>query len=645
VSQQHGNTPVIVHSELPAGTFVVESVDWIEQLGQPFRGHVSLLSEKRTIDLRGLLAKDFSIEIQRTRGDHWLRGYVHRIEYLGPRTRLHRYRVELSPALGLMEHTGNCRIFQDKTTREIVELLFQEHGYAADVQWHATQASSKRPYCVQFEESDAHFVQRLLEEDGLYYFFQYGQNDCSMVIVDDVSGHHTSHGRESLVYRETLQTAIDEHLHSYAESQSVGIGTISFNSFDFHKPRVPLHVKQHSTHFSHEFEHYSYPAHYYETDIGQSYARKHMEAEDAARHTVSFSGNCTGLRCGNTFGLTEHPVSSKNIQYLVTSSRLSLQASGFQSGEDSAFRSENQITCLPTSVPYRRKPSLVKPVMRGPQSATVCGQSGEEIWTDEFGRIKVKFPWDRESKGNEKSSCWIRVVQNGTGRAWGSMVLPRIGDEVIVEFLDGDPDRPIVTGRVYNADRRPPEPLPKFQSKTIFRTRSMKDADAEAFHELTFDDEKGNESIYFHSERDFRRVVENNDDLHVGFEKKSPGNQTIAVHNDQSVEIGKGSGSGSQTIKIQKDRSVTLQQGNDSLDVEQGNLSMHVHAGTATIEAATSIVLKCGSSTIRLSPSGIQISGAAVDVKADGSLDLEGALGTLKASGVLAVKGALVQIN
>ena len=264
--------------------------------------------------------------------------------------------------------------------------------------------------------------------------------------------------------------------------------------------------------------------------------------------------------------------------------------------------------------------------MVGPHIATVSGKAGEEIWTDPYGRIKVQFPWDRDGKNDELSSCWIRVAQASTGKNWGAMSLPRIGDEVIVEFLDGDPDRPIVTGRVYNAERMPPEGLAAAQAKTIFRTRSTKGADATAFHELTFDDTKDKEQILLQSERDFVRIVENNDSLKVGFEKKSPGDRSVDIYNNEAVTVGLGSGSGSYTL-----------------------------------EAGKSIVLRCGDSKIEMTGSSIQISAPAITLKATGELKAQGANLTaqadaamklaggatcnLESSGTTVVKGAMVQIN
>jgi len=298
--------------------------------------------------------------------------------------------------------------------------------------------------------------------------------------------------------------------------------------------------------------------------------------------------------------------------------------------------------------------------VRGPQIATVVGKAGEEIWTDAYGRIKVQFAWDLAGQNDDASSCWIRVTQPWTGKGFGAVSIPRIGEEVIVNFIDGDIDRPIVVGRVFNADRMPPEALADGQAKTVFRTRSTKEGEIDAFHELTFDDTADAESIYLHSERDFLRVVENNDALKVGFDKQDAGDQSIEIYNDQTVQVGVGSGAGSQTVEIAKDRSVTLDTGSDTLTVKQGDQSTEVTSGSITMEAGTAITLKCGGSSIEITPSGITIKSAQINLNgdakvnlaapeisaaADGQLQLSGMLAAVNADGELQLKGAIVQIN
>lgn len=660
-SQIHSEVGVV--TEAKGGELFVERLEWSDELGRPFRGTISLLSESGEIDLKAMLMTTLSVRISGSRNDestHWVSGIVSEFSLLGRVNRLYRYRAIFVPAISLMQHSGGCRIFQAKTTIEIFQQLFREHGFDADQKTLLHRPYSKRDYCVQYNESDANFLSRLLEEEGIYYFFEHAESKHCMVLCDDPSAHAGGGATRSIPYRDTIEPAIGEQLTNLMSTQRFGSGTVSIADYDFIKPKTKLQTKQNSSLYKDRFEDYSYPGRYQDSDAGHQQARLRMEAEEASRAAIQLDGNCRGLLSGMQIQLKQHSQSQWNQSYLITSSRWCIEATSMQSDKGGSLRVENSITCQLPKHPFRSLRSTPRPNVAGPHTAVVCGKAGEEIWTDEYGRIKVRFPWDRESKGDEHSSCWIRVSQAWTGKQWGAMVLPRIGDEVIVEFIDGDPDRPIVTGRVYNADRMPPESLAAAQTKTVFRTRSTKGGDATAFHELTFEDLHGKESIYFHSERDFHRVVENDDKQQIGFEKKSPGNQTIQVYNDQTIEVGIGSGSGSLTHTIQKDRSTTLQDGNDTTLVQKGDWSLSVASGSANITASKSIVLKCGSSKIEMTPSGIQVTasqisihangalsahGATAELKADGSLDLVGAMGNLKASGVMAVKGALVQIN
>ncbi len=427
-------------------------------------------------------------------------------------------------------------------------------------------------------------------------------------------------------YRDSIDLGIDEHFTKLERSKSAGVADIALTDYDYLKPRSKLLVQQHSTQSDTVGSWFEFPGHYGSVDAGQRSARIRMEASEAARLVVRLEGNVRGLHAGHVFSLSDHPCESANREYLVCDSILHAKASNLQVGNQQAFECTLCVECIPAKQTFRLPTRTARPIMRGPHSAVVCGKAGEEIWTDSYGRIKVQFPWDRLGKNNEASSCWIRVAQSSAGKNWGSMSIPRIGDEVIVEFLDGNPDRPIVTGRVYNADHMPADALTAAMNKTTFKSRSTKGGDATAFHELSFDDTKDKEVITFQSERDFKRIVENDDSLTVGFEKKSPGNRTVSVYNNETVSIGLGSGN-----------------------------------GTYTLEAAKGILLKCGSSSIHMTPDSIEITsgkvvikasdalqaqGGSVTVQANQSLDLKGNAGVnAQSSASFVIKGAIVQIN
>jgi type VI secretion system secreted protein VgrG len=283
----------------------------------------------------------------------------------------------------------------------------------------------------------------------------------------------------------------------------------------------------------------------------------------------------------------------------------------------------------------------------------VVGKSGEEIWTDKYGRIKVQFLWDREGKKDENSSCWIRVAHPWAGKTWGIVHLPRIGQEVLVEFLEGDPDRPIVTGCVYNADQMPPFALPDNQTQSGMRSRTTKSGNNKTFNELRFEDKKDEEEIYFHAEKDFKRIVENDDVLEVGHEKKDKGDQTIKIFNNQTLEIGDAATSdGSQKITIKTDRTTSINEGNDALTIKAGNQTITIGKdqsvdvkGKSTQKANQSIELKVGASSIKMTPDSITLKSVTINVQGNAQVNVKGAMGTVDGGGMLTLKGGLVKIN
>ena len=619
--------PIQVTTSAGDNVFAVASGLWSESLGNGLNAELTLLSEDPDIDLAAMIKQPLSLHIEcKTDDGIWLQGLVQRVELTGLDGSFYQYTARLVSCLGLLQFTGGCRIFQELSTPDIIKKVFELHGLSGQLESKLTQTYAPRPYCVQFGESDLQFLQRLMEEEGIYYFFRHDDKKHTVILADDISAHQAPAGYETADYRPFLQSGVDECLCNYQSSFSLGVGLFSRTDYDFEKPKAPLLVQQKSALRDVDLEWFDYPGCHRIVDDGQRFARIRMEAEDASSQSVRFNGNTRGLFGGSVFELQNHPSDSVNKKYLITSSMHSFHCPGLQTGASSSFECSVNLACQDSVVPFRSLARTPRPRIYGPQVATVSGKAGEEIWTDSYGRIKVQFPWDRDGKNDELSSCWIRVSQAWVGKNWGSMSLPRIGDEVIVEFLNGDPNQPIVTGRVYNGERLPPEALPAAQAKTVFRTRSTKAGDTTAFHELTFDDTKDKEQILLQSERDFLRVVENNDSLKIGFEKMSPGDRAVEIYNNESIKVGLGSG-----------------------------------AGTYSLEAAKSILLKCGDSSIELTPEGVQITAASITLKATGDLKAQGANVTLQADGAAklaggsacnvegggqtVIKGALVKIN
>jgi len=336
---------------------------------------------------------------------------------------------------------------------------------------------------------------------------------------------------------------------------------------------------------------FDYPGEYTQVGDGEEYVRTRIEELRAEYEQISGEGKTRGFFPGGLFTLTNNPREDQNREYLIVSAAHTLELDVYGSRSSGSGERgmvyDGSYTAIDSDVTYRSKRITPMPVVRGPQTAIVVGPAGNEIYTDEYGRVKVQFHWDRYGKSNENSSCWMRVSQPWAGQYWGAISIPRIGQEVIVDFLEGDPDRPIITGRVYNAKQMPPYRLPANATQSGVKSRSSEDGSHSNFNELRFEDKKGEEEVYFHAERDFNRVVENNDTLKVGFDDRNPGNQSIQIHNSQSVSIG-----GNQSETIGNNRKCTIEKGDDSLEVKTGKR-------TVTVKGDNELIVQNGQSRLR----------------------------------------------
>ncbi|HEU0201524.1 MAG TPA: type VI secretion system tip protein TssI/VgrG, partial [Burkholderiaceae bacterium] len=426
------------------------------------------------------------------------------------------------------------------------------------------------------------------------------------------------------------------------------------NDFDFEKPRANLKVDTAITRSHDQSKHLrsDYPGAYTTTAQGTAYARVRLESLHTADQCASARSHARRLTTGGLIKLTEHPHAERNREYLIAGAEYTLHAGGYDSGGGGAAEFACQFTAAPSQQPYRSPQITPRPVVHGPHTAFVVGKKGEEIWTDKYGRVKVQFHWDQLGKKDENSSCWLRVMQPWAGKKWGAVFLPRIGHEVVVSFLEGDPDRPLIVGSVYNEDNMPPNALPDQQNKSSIKSNTTKGGGG--FNELTLDDTKDKEEFFLHAQNNFRRVVRNNDTLEVGLEKKDKGDQTVKIHHDQVIEIGN---DGKLTIK--KNRTTDVQENDtETIGKEQKvktgtDMSVDVGAAytlkvktTALIEANSSIELKVGASSIKIEPGKITLSAPQIAVDAKGQAEIKsGGVMEVKASGPLSVGGAIVKIN
>jgi type VI secretion system secreted protein VgrG len=443
---------------------------------------------------------------------------------------------------------------------------------------------SARDYCVQYRESDFDFVCRLMEEVGIFYFFRHEQDGHELVLGDSPNVHTPIRGEPLIPFRDPAGMAADEEcVYELSGKIEVVPGAVALRDFDFTRPSLDMTVDSQASEGDPALEVYDYPGKYEDPGPGQDVAKIRLE-ELRAPGQVAW-GQCQSRRLapGHTFELAGHAEPELNKEYLV----LSVTHEGYQPevllfeqqnaghSDRKPFRSTFQ--CMPSTVPYRPPRRTPRPVIPGPQTAIVVGPSGEEIHTDEHGRVKVKFHWDREAPGDDKSSCWVRVSQAWAGPGWGALYLPRIGQEVVVDFLEGDPDRPLITGRVYNGHNPPPADLPGARTQSALRSESSPGGGG--FNELRFEDASGQELIYLHAQKDMDIAIENDKTQSVG------GNESLTVAKDRRKDVG-----GNQSLSVA---------GNDETSV-RGNQMLDVHANRTTTVAGNHTESVGGNQTIEV---------------------------------------------
>jgi type VI secretion system secreted protein VgrG len=664
---------VSVKSVLADDVLLFKRMHCSEALGRLSSFNVELASTKGDIKIADILGTSMTVVLDLPEGgERYFNGIVTRFFYRGWRDGMASYEAVLHPALWLLTRSSNCRIFQDKSAIDIVKAVCGDPAYggliALDVgALSATPAA--RTYCVQYRESDFNFVCRLLEEEGIYFYFTHQDGAHTVVLADSYGAHAAASGYATVQFRdeERGRDPLEEAVTRFAPGGEIQPSVYALNDFDFEKASASttggLLVKATiaAAFGQQSYEQYDYPGRYTTATAGNGLARARMEALHGQCEHIDAFGNARGLATGALFTLSEYPRDEQNREFLITEAETEIVGVDYSSGGASG---STEFRCAFKAIgkehSYRAPATARKPFVQGPQTAMVVGKAGEEIWTDKYGRIKVQFHWEREGKSDETSSCWVRVQQGWAGKGWGMIFIPRIGMEVVVSFLEGDPDQPLVTGCVYNGDSMPPYALPGEQTKSTVKSNTSKGG--AGFNELRFEDKKDSEEIFIQAEKDFNRVVKNNDTLKVGFEKADKGDQTIQIKNDRSLDVGNDHKEhvthdhtlkvdNNQAVNVAKDR--TLDVGGNQTTTITGDQKVTV-SKTVVVEATTSIELKVGSSSIKIEPAKITIKATQIAVEADAAMDIKaGAMMTVKAGAPMSIKsdaivtveGALVKIN
>lgn len=517
-----------------------------EELGRLFRFELDLLSREPDIAFDDILGQNITVRL--TLADdkkRYFNGFVSRFSQEGFLDEFHVYSATVHPWFWFLTRTADCRIFQEETAPDIIKTVFKDHGFS-DYEESLSGNYRKWEYCVQYRETDFNFVSRLMEQEGIYYYFKHDKDKHIMVLSDSVSSHEPYPGFEKLPFfppDEHLRRE-EDHIYEWTLAREVQSGTYALNDFDFTRPKANLQVKSsiQRQHAHAAMEIFDYPGEYPDTDDGESYARARIEELQVNQELVQAQSNALGLAAGSLFELTDYPREDQNREYLITSATHQMESKPYTSGSSAGSSSGYtcNLTALHSKQPYRPARITPKPMVQGPQTAIVVGPSGDEIHTDKYGRVKVSFHWDRYSKSNETSSCWVRVAQLWAGKQWGGIHIPRIGQEVIVDFLEGDPDHPIITGRVYNNDNMPPYELPANATQSGIKSRSSKGGGAENFNEIRFEDKKGEELVYLHAEKDHGIVVENDRAESIGRDRSLEvgRDKSELVSNDKTIKIG-----------------------------------------------------------------------------------------------------------
>ena len=540
-----------VTGPFPKGVLLLETLKGQEELGRPYKFELRLLSKEPDLDPADVLGKPLAVCIQLNTGkERFFHGIVTRFSKGGATQLYTRYAAEIRPRLSLLDFAADCRIFNDpaQDALSIVKTVLTKHGLpdveSGSIQDHAYRA---REFCVQYRESDLRFVQRLLEEEGIYYFFRHEETKHTLVFADSITAHETADGYESILYtaKERRVAGSEEHFWGLVVRRGLYPGRHTvLSAYDptQMRPRLPRFGRDTSEDLltGHEFEHYDYPGGLSKPEEAQQEATARTRVARVVHIGIDVEGNTMGLGLGNLVSLRPGPDTvdgepfwgEKDFdkQYLVVGASYSLSIDQYETGDvafsDEPFKASYRL--LDSHTQFRPQRTTRKPRMAGPQTALVVGPAGEEIWTDKFGRVLVHFDWDRRAEGYEKSSCWVRVMQMWAGAKWGAQYLPRVGQEVIIAFLDGDPDRPVIRGHLYNRDNMPPYDLPAHQTQSGIKSRSSKGGTASNFNEIRFEDKKGNEELHLQAEKDMSTRVKHDQTLDVGTDR------IIFVGNDEA---------------------------------------------------------------------------------------------------------------
>ncbi len=652
-----------INTPLGDGNVLLRHMTGHEELGRLSEYHLSLVAKRGDVKASHLLGKNITIGIELPGGNElrYLNGYITQFADAGHTTesffqeagkgKAYLYEATLQTSLWFLTRSANCRMFQDQTVPEIIEEVLSAYPFAHFDKGKLLATYPKWEYCCQYRETDFNFISRLMEQEGIYYYFEHENGKHTLILCDAPSAHGSQDKYEDIPFSEGGDTtkSDSEHISDWHITHQIQPGRYALNDFNFTKPKVDLGVQaaKKESHDLNNFEYFDYPGEYEDPGDGKHYVNVRLEELHSQYEVISAGGSVRGIEPGYTFSLTDHPRDAMNREYLIIGANYSITNNGMGAGGGEAdFHCSFQ--AISSKTQFRPQRNTPKPIVQGPQTALVVGPSGEEIHTDEHGRVKVQFHWDRYNQGDDKSSCWMRVSHPWAGKEWGMVTIPRVGHEVVVSFLEGDPDWPLITGSVYNADTKPPYELPANKTQSGIKSRTYKGGNAN-FNEFRFEDKKGDEHIFMHAEKNQElrtkhdRVEWIGNESHLIVKKdcleKMESDHHFDLKGDDNAEIG-----GTVSLKIGQD---WLGKIGNKYAVDAGS-EIHLKAGmNAILEAGSDVAISGGANVVTKAGSDITLKGGSnVVIEAGSTLTLKvgGNFVVIDASGV-SIKGTMVNIN
>ncbi|HGE8516700.1 TPA: type VI secretion system Vgr family protein [Salmonella enterica subsp. enterica] len=599
----------LLFASLDGGETLSELFSYVVQLKTPDTLNLGYVSPAANLPLKPMVGKDLCVNIELDGGGkRHISGLVTAARVVGHEGRSVTYELRMEPWVKLLTHTSDYKAFQNKTVVDILDEVLAEYPYP--VEKRLVESYPVRTWQVQYGETDFDFLQRLMQEWGIYWWFEHSEDSHTLVLADAISAHKACPDSPLVEWHQEGLKLDKEFIHTITANESLRTGQWVLDDFDFTKPRSLLantvanpRETGHAT-----YEHYEWPGDYFDKSEGEMLTRIRMEAQRSPGSRVLGGGNIRTLMTGYTFTLENYPTAEVNQEYLLMQTLLFVQDNAQHSGQDQHFTFSTRFELHPTREVFRPQRTVSKPHTKGPQSAIVTGPAGQEIWTDQYGRVKVQFGWDRYGKMDENSSCWIRVSYPWAGKGFGMIQIPRIGQEVLVDFKNGDPDLPIIVGHTYNQDTMPPWGLPGMASQSGIFSHSLYGGPTNG-NMLRFDDKTGAEEVKFHAEKDLNTTVKNN--------------ETHTVMVDRTKTIIK-----NETNSIGEDRNTTVTK-NDGLSVK---LAQTINIGTTyRLDVGDQFTLRCGN--------------AALVLHKDGSIEFCGKQLMLHTSDVMQLIGKGIDMN